>query len=156
MLKTFFHSITAIRSFSTDFIIAFFGGIGDCEVATDSSLPPLLSANDLFRLLLVIALLGAFLFADCCCLFVTVVAATTADDDDDDDEKLSPMPLIVNGDVVLSPYTRCWCPLLLFSSPVHPLLDGVFVVVDVQWLLVGVGLLRLFVKFSAPSWLILL
>lgn len=84
-----FHSITAIRSFSTDFIIAFFGGIGDGDDAdaTDSSLPPLLSANDLFRLLLVIALLEAPFLPDavdcggvdgvcfvchlcCCCLFV--------------------------------------------------------------------------------------
>lgn len=87
---TFSILFTAIRSFSTDFIIAFFGGTGDW--ATDSSL---LSTNDLFRLLLVIALLDVFLVTGGGCLFV--------DAKDDDDEKLSAAN-VVGGDVeVLSP-----------------------------------------------------
>jgi hypothetical protein len=87
----FFSAIfTAIRSFSTDFIIAFFGGIGVCD-ATDSSL---LSANDLFRLLPVIALLDATavdFLPPLDCLFAVDAM------EEDDDEKLS----LANGGEVL-------------------------------------------------------
>lgn len=81
-----------------------------------------MSTNDLFRLLLVIALLDVFLVA-AGCLFV--------DAKDDDDEKLSGTN--VAGDTeVLSPNSRP----LLFSS----------------WLLfVGGGLLTVLLKLSAPS-----
>lgn len=67
--------------------MAFFGGTGGSE--------SLLSTNDLFRLLLVIALLEAFLLVGGC-LFVDA-------NNDDDDEKLS--DAVNDGDTeVLSPY----------------------------------------------------
>lgn len=109
---------TAIRSFSTDFIIAFFGGIGVCDV-TDSSF---LSANDLFRLLLVIALLDATTAVDFLppldCLFAVDAM------DEEEDEKLSlanggeELVTEADGVVVVLSYTRCCCP-LLFSSPLE-------------------------------------
>lgn len=100
--------------------MAFFGGTG---AATESSL---LSTNDLFRLLLVIALLDVFLVA---------AGSLFVDAKDDDGEKLSGTN--VDGDAeVLSPYDLP----LLFSS----------------WLLSVGGLLTLLLKLSTPSWLILL
>jgi hypothetical protein len=119
----------AIRSFSTDFIMAFFGGTGTSESS-------FLSTNDLFRLLLllllVIALLDDVFLTTAGCLFV----------DATDDEKLSD---INGGDAETeahSPYDNRGDLPLLFSS---------CFAVTVGVCRCDEGLLTFLLKLRAPS-----